>query len=189
MELFYKVSRKELLDIRNEIFVKNGIPALEKNGFERSPFTVANYGRNNLKDFTYDLCRVNELSHLEKITTHISRGDRYIKIFLNIFELRPAIHSLGQLKKNEGMPFYLPPNSIAEMRLRSGDFKGMPLFNFTHHKLKSFYFKSGYRSSVKDLKNLIESDLTDIDHFIKRWHELHQPMITDWEGNAIHKGK
>lgn len=53
------------------------------------------------------------------------------------------------------------------------------------HKLKSFYTKLGLENRIQELGNLIEKDCSNIDHFVKRWHELHTPNITDWEGNVI----
>ncbi|MEO7215893.1 hypothetical protein [Mucilaginibacter sp.] len=185
MGLFYNVSAKELLEARNELFVKKGIPALQQNGFERSPFAVDWFGRNNLKDFTYVLCRLAPHSQLQVVNTHISRGDKWIKIFLNIFELTPAVKSLDQLKDTDGLQYHLPPNSRSEMRLRSDDFEGMPLFNFVHHKVKPFYTEGGFRKRMFELGALIEEDLNNIDRFAKRWHELHKPLITDWEGRGV----
>jgi len=41
MGSLYKISEKELLSARNSIFKEAGIPALEKNGFVKSPFKTA----------------------------------------------------------------------------------------------------------------------------------------------------
>lgn len=81
--LFSKVSDKELLKVRNELFVEHGIPALEKNGFVKSPFSTAWFGKNNLGDYTYQLCRISDSGSLEIVKTHISKGDNWVKIFLN----------------------------------------------------------------------------------------------------------
>ena len=70
------------------------------------------------------------------------------------------------------------------MRLRVDDFKGMPLFNFTEHKLKSFNSKRMLEKRMEELGDLIEQDLLNIDSFINKWHELHEPNVTDWEGNV-----
>jgi ubiquinone biosynthesis protein Coq4 len=51
------------------------------------------------------------------------------------------------------------------------------------HKLGKFYTKQGFDSEVAKLKELIKKDMEEIDYFVKRWHELHKPIITDWEGN------
>lgn len=185
MKLFYKVKAKDLLAIRNEIFVKNGIPQLEKNRFEKTPFPEKLFGKNNLGDYTYELCRLNSSSHLEAITAHISRGDSWIKIYLNVFKLKPTLRTLNPLKDMDGMQFSLPPNTLTRMRLREDDFEGMPLFNTVKYKVKSFYTESGFQERLDELSKLIEKDLSNIDSFIKRWHELHQPMVTDWEGRRI----
>jgi hypothetical protein len=71
------------------------------------------------------------------------------------------------------------------MRLRRDDFKGMPLFNTVHHKLKSYYTKGGYQRSISRLSKLIEKDMNNIDRSVNRWHELHQPVVTGWDGKIL----
>lgn len=187
MGLLYKISEKEFLEIRNKIFLKSGIPSLQKNGFEKSPFSTAWFGKNNMGDYTYELCRVSEGSQLEIIVTHISKGDSWIKIFLNIFELYPEIKSIEQLNGVDGLQYHLPPNSLTKMRLRIDDIKGVPLFNydfmFGGHKLKSFKTESGLNKRIEELSSLIKEDLTNIDSFVKRWFKLHQLNVTDWKGD------
>jgi len=188
MGLFYKISTKELLEIRNRIVLDVGIPELKKNGFKKSPFSTSWFGRNNLHDFTYELCRLTDSSTLEDIKIDISRGDKWVKVRLNIFKLRPDIRSLDDLNGIDGLQYHLPPNSITELRLRSDDIKGPPLFRFSYfvgHKLKKFYTKQGLSRSVKLLDKNIKADLTNVQYFIKRWHELHQPITTTWTGHQI----
>lgn len=185
MGLFYKVAPKTLLKVRNEIFEKHGIESLQKRGFQKAPFPETLFGKNNLGDYTYDLCRLNKRSkQLELIVTHVAREDRWIQMYLNIFELRPAIESLDQLQQTNGMQFRLPPNSLTKMRIRSDDFKGMPLFNTVHYKLNSFYTERGFQKRANELAQLIENDCINIDQFVAKWHELHQPIVTTWEGNV-----
>jgi len=185
MGLFYSVSDKKLLEAKNKIFVSKGLNALKVNGFERSPYKGELFGKNNLGDYTYSLCRLNSNSHLECIETHITKGDTWIKIFLNIFQLTPTVKTLEELKGLDGMQFFLIPNSKTRMRLRTDDFEGAPLFRSTEHRLKSFYSESGFHKRAEELSELIENDLNNIDSFIKRWHELHRPMVTNWEGKKI----
>jgi len=124
--MFYKISDRDLLKIRKEIFLNYGIPILFFNGFEKSPFLGACYGKNNLGGLTYDLIRISVTGYLEKITVHISKGDRYIKIFLNIFEIKPKAVETKELESVDGIKFDLPPNSLTQMRLRSDDYKIIP---------------------------------------------------------------
>jgi hypothetical protein len=63
----------------------------------------------------------------------------------------------------------------------------MLIFQTIEHKIKSFYSEIGFQKSVDDLEKLIETDLNNIDAFVKNWHKLHTPMVTDWEGNQIKK--
>jgi hypothetical protein len=185
----FKISKSKLLEIRNKIFVEVGIPALESNGFSKSPFITSLHGRNNLGDYTYELCRITKGSKMEHIVTHITKGDKWIKIFLNIFTLYPEIKSIHELKGLDGLQFDLPPNNITEMRLRSDDIKVIPLFSYTFwfggYKLKKFTTEYEMNKRIGQLSKLIKEDLTNIDTFIKRWFELHQPMVTSWEGRPL----
>ena len=184
----FKLSDKELVEVRNRIFLERGIPRLKQNGFAKSPFSTSWFGRNNLGDYTYELCRLSEGSVLEFITTEIIKGDRWIQIFLNIFKLLPPLSSLDQLIGLEGTHYDLPPNSKTKMRLRCDDYKGPPIFHMLFlpkHKIKCFHSRSGFEKRVKELGDLIEKDMTNIDRFVKRWHELHEPSIVEWEGKRI----
>ncbi len=188
MNLFFKVPDKELLAVRNKIFTEVGIPALEKNGFIKAPFSTSWFGRNNMGDYTYELARLSCDSHLEFIVTHITRGDHWIKIFLNVFQLSPKIDSIEQLKDIDGLNFYLPPTSLTKMRLRSDDYKGPPLFYklfCPEHKIGKSCHKNGFDRKIQKLKKLINEDMVNIDAFVKRWYELHQPSQTDWTGNKL----
>ena len=73
------------------------------------------------------------------------------------------------------------------MLLRSDGYKGPPIFNMIflpEHKIGSYYTKSGYETKLKKLKILIQSDMKNINKFIKRWHELHKPNTVNLENNA-----
>lgn len=185
MGLYYKISDKELLSVRNAIFLEDGIPCLNKNGFIKSPFSTAWGGKNNLGDYTYELCRISNGSILEFIVTHISKGDYWIKIYLNVFKLYPEVIECKQLINTDGLHFHLPPNSLTKMRLRIDDFKGIPLFRRTEHRLKKFNTQNGFEKSVEKLRILIRKDMSNIDSFVKRWHEMHKPLVTDWNGNPL----
>jgi hypothetical protein len=100
------------------------------------------------------------------------------------------VKSLDQLNGSNGLQYKIPPNSINEMRLRSDDIKGPPLFRLRYmhgHKLKTFKTKAELNRNITKLAKTIEIDLYKIDHFVKRWHELHHPMKTSWAGNLIGK--
>lgn len=183
MGLFYKILDKEFLKVRNKIFLEKGVPALFKNGFEKSPFPNSWYGKDDIGGYTYELCRLSNSSNLEIITTFIVKGDKWIQIYLNIFKLYPELTSLEELETIDGIKFDLPPNSLTKMRLRVDDFKGIPLFNFVEHRLKPFFSQNGLEKRVKELGVLIEKDLKNIDSFIEKWHGLHPLNLTDWEGN------
>lgn len=185
MGLFCKVSEKELLNIRNQIFLNKGIPALKLNGFEQSPFSTGWYGKDDSGDYSYELCRLSKSLHLHMLFVDIIKGDKWIQIRLNIFNLKPRLKSIEKIKGVDGLQYHLPPNSLTQMRLRIDDYEGMPLFRMKDHKLKSFYSKSGLEKRSKELRDLIEQDLTNIDSFVNRWHELHEPNAVDWEGNKI----
>lgn len=192
MGLIYRATRKQILEIRNKIINESGIPALENKGFKKSPFSTSWYGKDDLQGFTYYLCRLRGDSVLEDIEIQIARDDNWIKIILNIFKLHPKLDSLDLLNGIDGLQYKLPPNSVTEMRLRSDDITGPPIFRLRYamgHKLRSFYTKHGLTRSIAKLRTNIENDLNNVDDFIKRWYERHQPLTTSWTGVAIDDAK
>ncbi|CAN5149303.1 hypothetical protein BH09BAC3_BH09BAC3_25490 [soil metagenome] len=192
MGIFYKVSDKQLLADRNNLIKEVGIPSLFKNGFTKSPFLGIWFGEydSNIRGYSYELCRLRNNKLLEIIDFSVLNSEPWIKIHLNIFELEPKPNRIEELTGKDGIKLHVPPNSITKMRLRNDDYKGPPLFYMLflpEHKIGSYYTKSGYESEVNKLKKLIKSDMENIDDFVKRWHELHKPNITDWEGNITAK--
>lgn len=189
MSLFYRASPNELLQIRNKIFSDFGLPALKRNGFQKSPFSTAWFGKNENIGYSYELCRLTNHTKLEIISVHIVRGDSWIQISLNVFELHPHLDSLNDLKDVDGLQFHLPPNSVSNMRLKSDDIVGPPILSynymFKNHKLKSYYTKTGLMKRAEELGKIIHDDLNDIDNFVKRWHKIHQPLKTSWEGKHV----
>ena len=168
-----KVSDKTLLKIRNSILI-NAIPILEEQGFEKSPFISSWFGRNNLGDFTY---------------VHISKGDKWIKAYLNIFDLFPIPKTLSELNKINGIAFRLAPNNRTQMRL---DIE-LPKRNFIdfifpkkEYRLKNFFTYSGLVKRQCELENVLKHDFKNIDLKIEMWYKAHKPMKTNWDGEAVY---
>ena len=186
--MFYSIKNSEILKIRNDIFLYNAVPYLKQNGFVKSPFLDANFGKNNRQLYIYEMCRL-ENYNLEFIATYISLRDRYIQIRLNIFQLSPIPKNISELENINGIKFYLPPNSQKEERLDIDMLKTIPLFSyrfwFENYKLKSFHTKFGLDMAIRKLKYLIERDMKNINSFVEKWLQFHKPNITDWEGNII----
>lgn len=186
----FEISEKVLLTKRNNIFKDYGILELENNGYFKSPFKTAWFGEydSNISGYSYELCKLTNQNHLHIITVSIVKRDKWIKIFLNIFELSEKLHSLTELKDCEGINYYLPPNDITKMRLRGDDYKGPPIFRMLflpEHKIRKYKTQVDFEKALKKLRELIKQDMINIDSFVKRWYELHKPNITDWEGNVI----
>ena len=184
--MLYRVSDKSLLQYRNSI-LKNAIPILKKQGFEKSPFISSWFGRNNLGDFSYDLACLSN-SYLELITIHISKGDKWIKAYLNIFDLFPVPKTLSELNKINGIAFRLAPNNQTQMGL----YIELPKRNFINfifpkkeYKLKFFLTCSGLTQRQCELENVLKHDFKNINLKIKMWHNVHKPTKTDWEGKSI----
>ena len=176
MKLFYTPTDKDLLKDRNRIFIDSATPQLYKNNFIKSPFSTANFGKNNLGDFTYEFIRLKSTSELETLTVHISKGDKYIKFYLNIFELKQQVQNEEELKGVDSLKLALPPLSLTKMRLRSDDYKFIPLITvlfYKEHKLARFFTKKGYNKQIEKLSKLITQDCSNIDKFARRWHVLH----------------
>lgn len=188
----FKISDKELLDARNTIFKNYGIPELEKNGYVKSPFKTSWFGQydSNIRGYCYELCKLTDQNQLHFISASMLKGDKRIKISLNIFELNEKLHSLDDLKDCDGINFHLPPNDSTSMQLRSDDYKGPPLFYMLflpEHKLGKINSQSSFEKEVSKLKDLVTKDMANIDSFVHRWYELHKPYITDKEGNVVKK--
>ncbi len=193
MRLFYKVSDKKLLRDRNELFKEAGIPALEKCKFVSRPFKNSWYGEyySGIQGYIYEFGRVENEDVLEIVRVYISSGDKYIKIYINVFKIMHKLNLISELNSYDGLKFGIPPNNLTNMRLRSEDYKGPPLFYMfflPQHKVGTYYTKSGYGIEIQKLKKLIKSDMENIDGFLKRWHELHKPNVTDLEGNIMPTG-
>lgn len=186
MGLFYTASPKELLQIRNKVFLDFGLTALQRNGFQKSPFSTAWFGKSDI-GYTYELCRLSKKAELEIIIVQIIRGDRWIQTSLNIFLPQPHLISIKQLDGLDGIKFHLPPNSVSDMRLRMDDIKGPPLLNyhfwFRNHKLRSYHTKVGLAKRAEELGEIIQEDLNNIDYFVMRWHEINPLLKTTYEGH------
>ncbi len=74
MPLFYTATPKELLQLRSGIFLSSGLPALQKNGFQRSPFSGSAFGWNPSMAYIYELCRLSNRNELETISVEIVKG-------------------------------------------------------------------------------------------------------------------
>lgn len=191
MKLFYRASLKEMVNSRNKIFVENCLPILFEKGFVQSPFSTSHFG-NDMRDFTYDFIRINN-SLLETMQVQIVRGDKWIKFFLNVFDVQPKLTSTNEaekiLKGKDGIQFVLPPNSLTEMQLVTDSFEGMPLLNyrwmFNDHSLKCYFTKKGFHRRMQQLSRLIEGDLKNLDWFISFWHKKYKPFVTSYEGKLI----
>ncbi|MCC9065936.1 hypothetical protein [Flavobacterium piscisymbiosum] len=188
----FKISDKELLIAINTIFKDYGIPELERNGFARSPFKTSWYGEydSNIRGYSYELCKLTDQNHLLDITVDIVRESKYIKMYLNIFELNEKLTSVTELKDYDGINFHLPPNDSTTMQLRSDDYKGPPLFYMLflpEYKIGRYKTQSGFEKQINKLRDLVKKDMANIDSFVKRWYEIHKPNVTDLEGNIVSK--
>jgi hypothetical protein len=185
VSLFYKVSEKELVRLRNDIFKERGIPALIQNHFIRSPFSTAWYGKDGAGGYSYEFCRVSDDSRLDMILVYINKGDAWIQLHLNVFQLHPKVNSIGELKAVDGLQFHLPPNSKTLTRLapkRGLIFAGLP-----QHKIRFFYSKASLERRLKQLGDLLENDLRNINSFVRRWMEENKPQNTDWKGFVVQR--
>ncbi len=190
MRIFYNKTDKQLLEIRNNIFLEEGIPALKKNDFELDPFKTSWHGQYNsgIQGYIHQYSRLKKEKYLERIQVYILKNERWIQINLNIFELNPRLGVLSKLNKYEGIKLGMPPYSLTEMRLRNDDYKGPPLFHMLflpEHKLGNYDNENSFNKKVLKLSRLIRKDMENIDSFIRRWHEMYTPNMIDWERKLV----
>lgn len=188
----FNISDKEHLTTRSTILKEYGIPELEKNGYVKSPFKTSWFGQYdpNIRGYSYELCKLTNENQLHIITLTVLRGEKRIKIDLNIFELHEKINSISDLKECDGIHFHLPPNDSTRMQLRSDDYKGPPLFYMLflpEYKIGKYTTQGSFEKQLNKLRELVKKDMTNIDSFVKRWHELHKPNVANKEGNIVKK--
>ena len=94
----YQATRKDILKVRKDIFLKDALPILKEKGFVEKPFKTSNFGWNGF-GYIYDMCRLRQGKFLDFVSVRITQGDRYIKIFINAFEVTPQLGSLSSLKE------------------------------------------------------------------------------------------
>ena len=182
--MFYKkVTEKEILKIRNDIFIQDVVPVLEKKGFVKSPFKTACFGRtSNNNIFIYEMCRLRKDSRLEFVITKISRYDRYIKIYINAFKLCPTIESVYSLKDYDSTNYEILPNSGREMWIDVDFIVGPPLFSidfwYNCLKLKNSYTTRGRIKQIEKLKKMTIAKVDKIEtYFDKLYAKYHYDDI------------
>ena len=187
--LFYKVSIAEILKMRNNIVLQTVVPALERNGFVKAPFSSSNFGYVNSDIYIYQMCRLVDNKYLESVSVDIARRDKYIKVFINAFELSPSVNDMSLLSNVDGVNFSLPANSKKRMHLVLDFIQVPPImswdFWFNDFKLKSYWTRKGYQKRVCQLTALLKTRTENIDSFFKKWYQLNQPNITAWNGEII----
>jgi hypothetical protein len=183
MPVFHKISAKQLVEARNNVFLEWGMPALQRQHFDPTPFAGACFGRDDDGGYTYEWCRLGPASMLETVRVEIVRGDRWVKVFINLFLLHPSAERLDVLTQTDGLPCRLPPLSRSEMRLRIDDVKTIPLFNLwgPQHKVGACFSQRGFDNQCAALGKLLHRDLSNINTFFVRWRKLHRPARVNWK--------
>ena len=189
-----RFSEKEISKIRNDIFIQDVVPILEKKGFVKSPFKTACFGRtSNNNIFIYEMCRLRKDSRLEFVITKISRYDRYIKIYINAFKPYPPIKSVYSLKDYDSTNYEILPNSGREMWIDVDFIAGPPLFSkdfwFNCLKLKKFHTDKGRIKRTTELKNRATAKVNKIESFFDKWYSKYCPYVTKWNGDLYDKNR
>lgn len=189
-----RFSEKEILKIRNDIFMQDVVPVLEKKGFVKSPFKTACFGRTSSNNiFIYEMCRLRKDSRLEFVITKISRYDRYIKIYINAFKLCPPIESVYSLKDYDSTNYEILPNSGREMWIDVDFIAGPPLFSkdfwFNCLKLKKNHTDKGRIKRIIELRNRAIAKANKIEYFFDKWYSKYCPYVTKWNGDLYDKNR
>lgn len=186
----YKATKNDILKTRKDIFLKEALPILTAKGFVEEPFKTSNFGWCGF-GYIYDMCRLRKGKLLELVSVRIPQGDKYIQIFINVFEVIPLHCSLSSLKETEGLKYFLRPNSEKEMRLDSDFIEEAPIlskeFLFGGLKLGHYFTKIGYNNQVEKLKGKVKSKVCNIDAYFERWHGCHRPNLVKWDGELVER--
>lgn len=181
---------KAILKARKGIFLEDALPILKSKGFVDTPFKTSNFGWCGF-GYIYDMCRLREGKFLEFVSVRIPKGDKYIQIFINVFEITPHLISLLPLKEAECLKYFILPNSEKEMRLDSDFINGSPIlskeFWFGGLKLGHYFTKMGYNKQVDKLKKKVKVKVCDIDAYFEKWHGCHRPNLVKWNGELVER--
>ena len=184
-----EIRPKLITNIRNDILINVGFPALMSRGFRKAPFATSWNGRNDFGGYSYEMCRLKEDSILEILFIDIVPRDRWIQCSLNIFKLISPLSKLDDLQGRDGLAYRLPPNSLSEMRFNVDDISGPPILSIralsNRHKLKSFRTEKGMIKQKRRLSKNIKEDFLEVDQFILRWHKMYQVNRVNWIGTPI----
>lgn len=188
--MFCKVSEKEMLKDRNDIFLKSIVPILQEKGFEKSPFKPACFGYCNSYVYIYEMCRLNN-NFLEFVETDICRKDKYVKIHINSFKLTPEIQSISSLKEIDGLKFKISSSNAKKMRLDVDFIDCPPVFSidfwFKTLKIGHYFTRKGYVRQIEQLKNLMQAKVRNIDCFFKKWYARHSPDVIKLNGELAER--
>ena len=186
----YKATRKDVLKARKDIFLKDALPILKAKRFVEEPFKTSNFGWCGF-GYIYDMCRLRKGKFLEFVSVRIPQGDKYVQIFIHVFEVTPQLDSLSSLKEKEGLKYFIPPNCEKEIRLDTGFIKGAPIlskgFWLGGLKLGHYFTKTDYDKQVEKLKEKVKSRLCNIDAYFEKWYECHRPNLVKWDGELIER--
>ncbi len=185
-----KVTRKDILKARKDIFLKDALPILKKKGFVEEPFKTSNFGWCGF-GYIYDMCRLRKDRFLEFVSVNITQGDKYIQIFINAFEVTPKLDSLSLLKDTECLKYVIPPNSEKRMRLDSDFIQGVPTLSKEFWvgglKLGRYFTEVGYNKQVEKLKEKVKSKVYIIDAYFDKWYECQSPNLVKWDGELVER--
>jgi hypothetical protein len=183
-----KVSKASILNSKRKQIFFNALPYLEKQGFERAPFSTNWYGWYAGMGYFYDLVRLSN-SYLEMLEIYIPMGCRRIGVDLNIVKLDPMPKSVSELKEKGSFNF-CAQISNTEQSLR-WDIPKLGLLRniftpyYKNYNLKRAITPFGKKLRIRQLEKRLIEDFTNIDEFIELWHKVCTPYTTDWNGNII----
>ena len=164
----FKATKKEILKVKKDIFLKDILPTLKEKGFMEPPFKTPCFGWCGV-GYIYDMYRLRNGKFLELVSVKIPQGDKYIQIFINAFEVCPELSNLSLLKELKGTPILSKE------------------FWFGSLKLGCYFTKTDYSKQVEKLKRMIKSRVDDIDAYFQIWYKSHRPNLTKWDGELIEK--
>ena len=68
----YQATRKDILKVRKDIFLKDALPILKEKGFVEKPFKTSNFGWNGF-GYIYDMCRLRQGKFLDFVSVRITQ--------------------------------------------------------------------------------------------------------------------
>lgn len=186
-----KVTSKERLHARRDLFLKNMWPLLEKQGFVMHPFNRWSWEWvPGARGYIFQTIRLRN-NYLDYVDIYIPCGNRLIQIEFQIIKLSEEIKSLQDIIMNTELSLGITNSRKNEYMFPNfsiyGDNRLCMLFFAGTYKLKRYFTRRGFNRRVEQLKRSLIRNFSDLEPTVAMWMKLNKPNILNVQEMKIEK--